>query len=95
VVWPYAFVGLDLLVLVLACLPMRWARKRPALRSFHRLFVLLHAAVLALVLVTAVAAQRSDPDGALVVLVYLGPAFVFSAIRLTYERSVMRDPQTV
>ena len=93
-VWAYASVALDLLVLVLACLPMRWAWKRPALRWFHRLFVLLHAAVLVLVLVAAVAAQRSDADGALMVLVYLGPAFVFSAIRLVYERTAMQALRT-
>ncbi|HEX5510966.1 MAG TPA: hypothetical protein VFX41_04580 [Actinomycetales bacterium] len=93
-VWPYAFVALDLLVLVLACLPMRWARKRPALRWFHRLFVLLHAAVLVVVLVIAVAAQRADHYGALFVLVYLGPAFVFSAIRLVYERTAMQALRT-
>ncbi|HEX5532268.1 MAG TPA: hypothetical protein VFX33_00840 [Actinomycetales bacterium] len=90
----YAFIGLDLLVLVLACLPMKWARNHPALGWLHKLFVLAHSAVLVGVVAAAVAAQRSDPAGALVVLVYLGPAFVLSAVRLAYERSVVRAPRT-
>jgi hypothetical protein len=81
----YLFVGVDVLVLLIACLPMRWARSRADLRWLYGLFVLLLVTVPIGIIGTATAAQWSSSDGALVVMVYLGPAFVFSAIRLTYE----------
>ena len=81
----FLFIGVDLLVSAIACLPMGWARRRPDPRWSYGLFVLLLVAVFLGVIAAATAAQRSSSDGALVVMVYLGPAFVLSAIRLTYE----------
>ena len=81
----YLFIGVDLLVSLIACLPMGWARRRPDPRWLYGLFVSLLVAVLIGVIGAAAAARSSGPDGALVVMVYLGPAFVLSAIRLTYE----------
>lgn len=81
----YVFLGVDVLMVAIACLPMRWARSRPDLRWLHGLYVVLLVAVFIGVVGTATAAQWSTSDGAVVVLVYLGPAFVLSAIRLTHE----------
>ena len=81
----YIFIGVDLLVVLIACLPMGWARGRSDPRWLYGLFVSLLVAVFLGVIGAATAAQWSSPDGALVVMVYLGPAFVLSAIRLTYE----------
>jgi hypothetical protein len=86
----YLFIGADLLMLPLACLPMRWARSRPYLRWLYGLFVLLLAAAVVGTIGLAVDAQRSGPFGAIQVLVYLGPAALASAMRLAYEGSGTR-----
>ena len=86
----YLFIGVDVLAVFLAYLPMSWARRRPGLRWLYAAFLLLVVAILIGVLGTAAVAQSSNPTGALVVLVYLGPAVIVSAVRLIHEGRQVR-----
>jgi MFS superfamily sulfate permease-like transporter len=81
----YFMVLADVLTVPVACLPMAWARRRRGAGWLYGLYLLVLATVVLSIVGLAIAAQRSNSSGALVVVVYAGVALVASSARLGYE----------